>query len=167
MTELRTRALELLEYSPTTGLFTWKVPRKRNQVKAGSVAGTKNKMGYTVIGIDGQTYYAHRLAWLVMHGNLPEKWIDHIDGNNLNNKIANLRLSEAHENAQNVKVSKANTSGITGVSWCKNCQKWNAYIGYKNKRVSAGYFDSLDDAKSARFQLKQKLHQFNPLQNQR
>jgi hypothetical protein len=32
------RVRALLDYDAVTGVFTWKVPRKRNQVKAGSEA---------------------------------------------------------------------------------------------------------------------------------
>lgn len=52
--------IDLLDYSPATGNFVWR--------KSGGVAGCETANGYTVIGINGRLYLAHRLAWLVVHG---------------------------------------------------------------------------------------------------
>jgi hypothetical protein len=90
---------ELLDYSPDSGLFTWKVNR-RGKAKSGCIAGSKNGQGYILIKIDGKFYFAHRLAWLVTHGTFPINMIDHIDGNRENNKINNLREATAEQNME-------------------------------------------------------------------
>lgn len=156
------RVLDLLDYDAQTGVFTWKVPRKRNQVKAGSVAGAAMANGYVVIGIDGQKHYAHRLAWLAVSGEWPARSLDHIDGNKTNNAISNLRLASHAENAQNNRRPSSNTSGHTGVHWHKQIGKWHAYVTSNSKRVSAGCFERKEDAIEARRVLKAKLHAFNP-----
>ena len=43
-----------------------------------------------------------------------------------------------------------NTSGITGVYWIKNRNKWRSEITYKNKVIHLGYFDKFEDAVKAR-----------------
>ena len=50
---------ELLDYSPDSGLFTWKVNR-RGKAKSRCIAGSKNGQGYILIKIDGKFYFAHR-----------------------------------------------------------------------------------------------------------
>ena len=48
------------------------------------------------------------------------------------------------------KISSANTSGVKGVSFNKSYGKYYAYIGFKNKLYSLGFYDKIEDAKAAR-----------------
>lgn len=48
------------------------------------------------------------------------------------------------------KKPKNNTSGVKGVTWNIRKQKWQARIGFKNRRISLGYFDTLEAAAKAR-----------------
>ena len=80
----------LLHYNPDTGLFMWKERRSPACTK-GWFTGNVNGRGYATIRIDGKLYLAHRLAWLLMTGSFPQKRLDHIDRNKLNNKFNNLR----------------------------------------------------------------------------
>ena len=161
------KAMDELHYDIDKGIFTWKRPQKRNQIKAGSEAGSLMKNGYMCIGIDGQRIYSHRLAWYFIYGHMPLSGIDHIDGNKLNNSIKNLRQAVHSENAQNIKRQSNNTSGHTGVHWHKQIGKWHAYVNVNKKRVSAGCFNDFDDAVNARIGLKAKLHKFNPSESKR
>lgn len=54
--------------------------------------------------------------------------------------------------------SKANTSGVVGVSWDKSRDKWFAEIIVQGKRHFLGRFDTLEDAKVARDEAKKKYH---------
>lgn len=72
----------------------------------------------------------------------PDKDVDHIDGDGLNNQRHNLRLATPSQNLANHKRKKHNTSGYTGVSWDKKRQKWRAYIGIDGKWKYLGRFDS-------------------------
>lgn len=81
----------LLHYDPETGIFTWR--SKRPGVRPSLIAGCKSKNGYVIIGIDGKEYYAHRLAWIYMNGQIPNgSNVDHTNGSRQDNRIANLRL---------------------------------------------------------------------------
>jgi len=76
--------------------------------------------------------------------------IDHIDNDKTNNNISNLRFATHIENGRNSSISKKNTSGVKGVCFDKPRQKWRARIGINNKLIHIGYFDTLEDAKTAR-----------------
>ncbi len=65
--------------------------------------------------------------------------VDHINGNGLDNRKANLRYTDASMNKAASRMNKNNTSGYRGVYWDKHVGKWCARIGIHNKRVFLGY----------------------------
>ena len=72
-------AKELFDYDPDTGMLTWKVrPSVRSSARIGDVAWTLNNNGYRRVMFRGKSYLAHRIVWLLTHGNWPEKDIDHL-----------------------------------------------------------------------------------------
>lgn len=61
---------EMFSYDPLTGFFTRN--RRMGRFAAGTIAGGESAIhGYVFIGIDGQLYRAHRLAWLYHYGEWP------------------------------------------------------------------------------------------------
>lgn len=140
---------ESLNYNPETGVFTWKV-RRKNSVQIGDVAGTKHPNGYIVIMVHGKLYGAHRLAWLYVHGYLPEYDVDHINRIKDNNRIINLREVSRSCNMRNTGNHKDNTSGVKGVGWAKRENKWYAQIRVNQKGKSLGYYVDFQDAVCAR-----------------
>lgn len=97
-------------------------------------AGSLGTSGYYVVYKDGKTVVAHKIIWEMFNGPLEaDLYIDHIDGNTLNNKISNLRVVPRELNARNCKMRKDNTSGVVGVKRGKTKLKdggftlsWNA-----------------------------------------
>ncbi len=76
---------------------------------------------------------------------LPEdSFVDHIDGNGLNNQRNNLRYVTNAQNAANRKIHKNNLSGYKGVSIYNNGKKWMAKIN-----LILGLFDSKEEAARA------------------
>lgn len=142
------RLKSLLRYDPDTGQFTWVV--KRGNLRAGSPAGGLNAAGYVQIMVDFKNHYAHRLAWLYVHGRWPEKDIDHIDGNKANNRIANLRDVSESVNGHNRRGANSNnqSSGLIGVK--RNRDRWSAAIVVERAQHHIGTFDSPDEAAQAR-----------------
>lgn len=69
--------------------------------------------GYVVINLAGKVHYAHRLAWLYMHGEWPVEDIDHINSIRDDNRFANLRSASRAENL--VHKGTKNRSGFKGV----------------------------------------------------
>ena len=150
---------ELLLYDEVSGQFTWR-HTMGGKARAGTVAGSRDSKGYTQIKVNGRLHLAHRLAWLYVHGEWPKGHLDHIDRNQTNNAIGNLRPCSHAENHQNTGVRSDNTSGATGVSFNAKSGKWLAYINVNGKRVRLGLFASLGAAVLARATAKRKHHAF-------
>lgn len=66
--------------------------------------------------------------------------VDHINGDGLDNRRANLRPATASQNNANKKISRRNTSGYKGVAWHAASGRWRAYLGVNGKQKSLGYF---------------------------
>lgn len=79
----------------------------------------------------------------------PLQYVDHADGNKLNNTKSNLRLCTQSQNGANQDKRIHNSSGWKGVSKCKANNKWRVLVmkNYKYKHV--GYFTDLVDAATA------------------
>lgn len=58
----------------------------------------------------------------------------------------------------NDKISRANTSGVRGVSFKKDKMKYKATIGFKGKTYFLGYFTNIEDAKKAREKAEEKYY---------
>ena len=147
----RERVAELLEYDGEK--LIWKVGRKGVSGKgseAGYIYEESTGVQYRRVKICGSMYKAHRLIWLLHYGEWPKQFIDHIDGNGLNNRIENLRDVNHTENLRNQRKSVRNTSGATGVYWCHYPPKWQARIRVNKKQIHLGYFTNKEDAIAAR-----------------
>ena len=129
---------ELLDYSPDTGAFTWKV-KKARWLNVGDIAGRIGGGRYWAIKIDGVSYQAHRLAILWMTGAHPSKHVDHADLDRLNNCWSNLRECSRSQNQHNLPKFSSNTSGFKGVNFHKCARKWRATIRIDGKNVHLGY----------------------------
>lgn len=157
---------QALDYNPETGIFTWKKrpeshfknPRgcwqwngKYPNTIAGTVFKPNEKYDYKriKINISGMVVYAHRLAWILCNGPIPDGLsVDHIDGNAENNAIKNLRLVSHAENHKNRGFPANNTSGAVGVR--KVGEKWQARIKLLGKEKSLGTFQTFEEAVNAR-----------------
>ena len=84
---------------------------------------------------------------------------DHINGNGLDNRIkANLRPSTPTENACNQRIRTDNTSGIKGVSWDEDKNKWRARINHNGKLYHLGYFTNKQEAERVIRVRREELH---------
>lgn len=149
--------LEVLFYCPETGKFTW---RKRVSIRivVGSEAGSVTADGYIEIGLFGQRFQAHRLAWFYMTGEWPKGQIDHKNTNASDTRWDNLREASHGQNVQNSGVRNNNTSGFKGVSFVKDIGKWHARIMADRKLHLLGYFDTSEEAHEAYAAKAAQLH---------
>jgi hypothetical protein len=157
---------ECLHYNPLSGKFTWlerplshfkdaRAMKITNTQKAGTIAGhsSKNKDSgkmYTRIKLSKLgLFLAHRLAFLYMEGYMPEQ-VDHDDSNGLNNAWSNLNRSNPDDNHRNMRKSKNNTTGVTGVYLDRRSGNYFARINHNKKIIPLGYFSNFNEAVKAR-----------------
>jgi hypothetical protein len=154
------RLKHLFTYDPMTGFLTRRV-KSKNGHKAGTVASARDVDGYVIVGIDGRTYFAHRLAWLYMFGAFPAGEIDHKNHIHDDNRLSNLRDVSTSRNQQNRIKAQANnrTSGLLGVSWHKDNKRWRATIHINGRQRLVGQFDSAQEAHVAYIQAKRESHE--------
>ncbi len=77
-------------------------------------------------------------------------YVDHINGDTLDNRKENLRVCTPEQNQFNRKKQKGNyTSIYKGVIWNKINLNWNARISCKGKRIHLGVFDNEKGAAKA------------------
>ena len=144
------RLFEAFNCDPETGEFTWRTKPNPHTV-VGSRAGT-NCRGYRVLMLDKVPLSAHRAVWAFVHGSWPDAQIDHINGDGMDNRIANLRLAKGMGKQQgNRRLNRNNTSGLRGVIWDKRKGMWAAVLkrGSDKSPAHLGYFKEKTDAAKA------------------
>lgn len=149
---------EALCYDPSTGIFTRKI--RASNAKAGDVAGSAGAR-YSVIWLNGRKYLAHRLAWLYMTGEWPRMYIDHINGNGMDNRFSNLRVATDRLNRENLRSARSDnrSSGLLGAHWCEYHKKWKSHIRHCGRLKHLGYFSSAKEAHARYLEAKRILHE--------
>ena len=117
-----------VDYDPETGAFTW----NHNTPRAGKIATHRTAAGYLRVAVklpDGTqaNIRAHRLAWFLRYGKLPDHEIDHINQDRADNRIANLRDVPRSVNARNARRPSTNKTGYSGVVLVPKSGKYRAY----------------------------------------
>lgn len=86
-------------------------------------------------------------------------WVDHINGDGLDNQKGNLRIATPDQNAKNRKVSVRSKTGFKGVRLTPNRKKPCAVaINSNGKDYFGGYFDNAIDAARKFNELSIKHH---------
>jgi hypothetical protein len=144
----------LFDYDPLTGELRWQ--RSQGSRLAGALAGRIRPDGYLIVGISRVYYLSHRLIWKMVLGSDPVAFVDHRDGNKLNNRWDNLRAATNGQNLQNSKLRRDNTSGVKGVHPYRN--RWVATISAGHGQIILGRFISKQDAIAVRAKAEKTLH---------
>lgn len=100
------------------------------------------------IRLDFRAYYRYQIVWLIHNGEIPLK-IDHVNRNQLDDRIENLRICTQAQNMQNSEKRRDNASGFKGVSWMERYGKFRAYIRANGRQLHLGVFDSPTEAHAA------------------
>ena len=150
---------KLLDYDPETGELTWK-PRPDSSFKDGRAAHTWNSRfagkpalngtcenGYRHGRLEYKRYAAHRIIWMMMTGEDPIE-VDHINGVRDDNRFSNLRSVSAAENRKNMRLSRYNKSGVSGVAETED--GWTAKITIGGTPIWLGLHATKAEAVAAR-----------------
>ena len=156
---------KILSYDKETGFLTWKERPKEmfstgynggetqhktwNSRYAGKRISNIGSGGYIRVNINNKKFLAHRLIWRMMTGNTPSQ-IDHVNGDKTDNRWCNLREVSQAENTKNSSIRSDNTTGVTGVSFCKRDRVYIASITLNRRTKVLGRFSSIEEAASAR-----------------
>lgn len=118
-----------------------------------------------------KTMYAVRNRWgnkkyivqamhrIIMGLSDPKLFVDHRDGNGLNNQKYNLRIATKSQNNANRTAKKGGTSKYLGVCRIKNTNnKFQANIRKDNKKYGLGYFHTEEAAALAYNKAATRLH---------
>jgi hypothetical protein len=150
------RLHQLFEYDQGSGSLIRLIAISRSS-RVGEEAGFIGKNGYLYASVDGKTYPLHRLIW-AWHGNDAVTTLDHIDRDNSNNRIENLRPATRAQNMQNRGIQKNNTTGVKGVIWKKDKKKFRVRISVNGRRIHIGDFAHLELAELAATEARAKYH---------
>ena len=125
---------------------------KNTGLRAGNVwQAPNNRARYVQLQYKGKRLYAHRVAWEMVNGPIPEGMVvDHIDGDGLNNSLLNLRVVTPDENMKNLPLYIRSTTKAMGVSWNKRRGQYHARIHSRGKSIHLGFHDTILDAVAAR-----------------
>ena len=98
----------------------------------------------------------HRFIWEINFGKIKDGFIDHINGKRFDNRKENLRVVLQVQNSYNQGLRSTNTSGIKGVRYNSQKNKWEARINHNYKSIHLGLYDNKEDAIKARKDAEEK-----------
>jgi len=120
-----------------------------------------DKDNYVVTDLNDKHIKMHRLVM-----NCPDDMdIDHRFHIHYDNRKSGLRIVTTSQNCMNRGLHSNNTSGVTGVCWHKNNEKWMVQINIDGKPTNLGYFSNLEDATKVRKVAEEKYYKEYSYQN--
>ena len=115
--------------------------------------------GYGRFRHGGKLVYSHRLSYAWTNGEIPEGlYIDHRCHQRNCVRPDHLRLVTHAQNHQNRRgANRDSVTGVRGVYWNKQVQKFQALVKLSGKKYSAGYYDTLEAAEAAAIAKRSEL----------
>lgn len=117
----------------------WHISSTGYAVRRPYIRGTGRK------GQKCQTIRLHREILKVPDG----LYIDHINGNRLDNRKSNLRIATSKQNIANASAKKNTSSAFKGVHRDSHARKWQSQISRNGKSSYLGNFDTEIEAARA------------------
>ena len=107
------------------------------------------KKGYAVrAGRKGERTNIVSMHRQIMGDNDP-RVVDHVNGNGIDNRQANLRWGTVRENGQNKTLARRSKSGYKGVYYCEQLGNWGARIVNQGKLILLGHYPDKHEAAEA------------------
>jgi hypothetical protein len=146
---------EIFSYHPDGYL----IRNRRGIVVESKLTGDRR---YARVSVKGKPYAVHRIIFLWHHGYLP-KVTDHIDNDQLNNRIENLREVTHQQNALNKKRDFNSASPYKGVKPASRARKngfvpWEVSVSVNRRQVYLGTFDNIEVANQVAIAARNKYH---------
>lgn len=137
------------------GQLIWK-QKVADKVRVGAVAGAV-RCGRRSVSVHNDRYLCSRVVWLWHHLAWPNGQIDHIDRDQLNNRIENLRDVSCSVNLLNRRVKSR--LGFEGVS--ETQYGFVAKIQLRTNQEYLGFFQSPEEAHKAFSEAHVRVHGVN------
>lgn len=125
------RLHQLFVYDEDAGVLLW--------LRSGEVAGSIVD-GYVILRIDGRPFKGHRVCYAMYHGEWPDGFVDHWDGDGVNNRPGNMRPATRRQNQQNMTMHRRGK--LIGTHFNKRAKKWEARIFLNGKSKHLGVYDT-------------------------
>lgn len=126
--------------------------------------GTTSDSGYGLLSVNGAQQRAHRFAWEMLVGDIPEGiHIDHRCMNKACVNPAHLRHASHKQNSEHLALRATNKSGYRGVSFSAHKNKWKVQVSHFGRNINGGYFNDVHEAAAAARELRNELFTHNDL----
>ena len=112
--------------------------------------------GYIRGELGGKHFSIHRVIMGLSKDS--DIFVDHAEGNPLDNRKEFLRLATPSQNCQNRKNSSTNTTGMAGVSLQKETGKYMVRIGVNKERLYLGLYSTYEEAVKVRLEAEKKYY---------
>lgn len=127
-----------------------------NHVYAGMEVGmikynkNRKKIPYRSVAIKSKQWQVHRIIWIMNYGKLARDLvIDHINGDTLDNRLENLRVTTCSGNQKNRKLNYNSSTGYSGI-YLDKYGKYQVQIYSENVKMYLGRFKTLEEAVKVR-----------------
>ena len=97
--------------------------------------------GYAEAKKNRKTYSMHRLVMKAREGTV----VDHVNGDKLDNRKKNLRITTVQGNSFNRRAHVNNSLGVRGIQPTEN-GRYLSYIRVDGKTINLGTYDTIDEA---------------------
>lgn len=119
---------------------------------------------YGAIGIGGKTLSAHRVSYFLAYGDIPEgRDVDHKCRNRGCVNPDHLRAVTRKQNLENYNAGKRSTSGVRGVTWWPDREKWRAHVMHSGVQYYLGTFEDIEEAKRVVTAKRNELYTHNDM----